>query len=354
MDISKIKAYYKLAQHLSILGIVVIVSSCANSPIRFGEDRIETPDSVAVVGPLVELSLIEDQQNKSEIIADQQTQKSTSGAGVRLQIESRAQNADNNEEKRQDNKVVDSQTSFATKETEVVTKEKAVASPKIENSNSAQPVKVKRQPKSRVVGYVSLKDESGKQLKTDGFIVTLTPVDANIKLSQRAPKTHKIDMEDKKYNPKYLSIQANDSVSFINKDKIKHNVFSSTGKNAFDLGTYPAGMARQVTLNSNGIVKIYCNIHAEMATFVSVSENGISSITDSSGRYKFSEIPPGKYKVHAWHLRGEKELSTEVESSSNTALNIEIVLQKKTFTAHKNKFGKKYAKNSALFDDEFY
>jgi len=160
-----------------------------------------------------------------------------------------------------------------------------------------------------VSGSVVLLGGNGQKLSATGTMVTLTPKALeSSSIKRRAPKTHVIDMEDKQYQPRYSTINAGDQVVFVNKDNIRHNVFSSSGSNAFDLGTYGAGLKRAVTLEEPGIVKIYCNIHSDMATFVAVGNQSLSTKADDQGRYQIGNVPPGTYELGLWNIRGESKV----------------------------------------------
>ena len=140
-----------------------------------------------------------------------------------------------------------------------------------------------------------------------------------------------------------------------NKDEIKHNVFSSTGKNAFDLGTYGPKLRREVQLQAEGIVKVYCNIHPEMASFIAVNNNTISTVSDSkTGRFMVADMPLGKYEIRVWNIRGEVTRTVLVTSSNYR--NIQLTLDTASYqpAERKNKFGNRYKQNAALFEDEFY
>lgn len=161
-------------------------------------------------------------------------------------------------------------------------------------------------------------------------------------------------MQDKQYQTRYSTINTGDEVVFVNKDNIQHNVFSSSGSNAFDLGTYGAGLKRGVTLTEPGIVKVYCNIHADMATFVAVADPGLSVEVDDQGRYQMDKVPLGTYDMTVWNIRGETTRTIEIKAKETLELVDRIdtaVVKKET---HKNKFGGNYSKNAALFEDEFY
>lgn len=205
-----------------------------------------------------------------------------------------------------------------------------------------------------VSGQVVLIAEGGKALAAGGTLITLTPKSSNGGNQSGSSKTHVIDMEDKEYKPRYSTINAGDQIVFVNKDNIRHNVFSSSGNNAFDLGTYGAGLKRAVTLKESGVVKIYCNIHADMATFVAVGNQGLSAETDDQGRYQISHIPPGTYDMSIWNIRGEAKRTIELRGNETLKLVDQIDTVAFKIETHKNKFGGSYSKNATLFEDEFY
>lgn len=205
-----------------------------------------------------------------------------------------------------------------------------------------------------VTGQVVLIAEDGQALTAQGTLITLTPKKSHGDDQNSQPKRHVIDMQDKQYQTRYSTINTGDEVVFVNKDNIQHNVFSSSGSNAFDLGTYGAGLKRGVTLTEPGIVKVYCNIHADMATFVAVADPGLSVEVDDQGRYQMDKVPLGTYDMTVWNIRGETTRTIEIKAKETLELVDRIdtaVVKKET---HKNKFGGNYSKNAALFEDEFY
>lgn len=205
-----------------------------------------------------------------------------------------------------------------------------------------------------VAGNVVLLGEAQKPLLAAGTMVTLTPKTMMDNRRDRPSQVHVIDMEDKEYQPRYSTIQSGDQVVFVNKDNIQHNVFSSSGNNAFDLGTYGAGLKRAVTLKEPGIVKVYCNIHSDMVTFVAVGDQGLSVQADDQGRYQMNKVLPGSYELAIWNIRGETKRIIDVKANQVTQLVDRIDTNAFKAEPHKNKFGGDYSNNSALFEDEFY
>lgn len=165
--------------------------------------------------------------------------------------------------------------------------------------------------------------------------------------------SHSMDMEKKIYKPGHMVIRKGDSLNFINKDAIQHNVFSSSGTNAFDLGTYGSGLQRTVRLNDEGIVKIYCNIHPKMAAFVAVDDVGESTLVDpQSGFFEFNHLPPSKYLLTIWSIRGEQQHVVDLSEVHTSHLDLSFDLSGEEEIKHLNKFGKQYKRASVR--REFY
>jgi hypothetical protein len=118
---------------------------------------------------------------------------------------------------------------------------------------------------------------------------------------------------DKRFSPHVLVVSRGATVAFPNEDRVWHNVFSRSAGNAFDLGLYRDGATRSATFRSVGLVRVYCNIHADMAAYVHVVEGNAFTVTAEDGSYRISGLPPGRHEVRAWsELAGETTSSVEL------------------------------------------
>jgi plastocyanin len=205
-----------------------------------------------------------------------------------------------------------------------------------------------------ISGVIKLTGKNGEVLSPEGVIVNLEPTSSNDEaVSNQEKRQYDVQMKNKTYLPKFMTERKNDQVNFSNNDKIKHNVFSTSAGNGFDLGTFGKGGKNNTVLKTPGIVKVYCNIHPEMAFFISVSQHNYSYITNESGAYEINNLPPGEYRLSAWHIRGEIQQVVNLQmpmSKRDILINTESYVS----TSHKNKFGEDYKITPALFKDEFY
>src|SRR4029079_18714624 len=103
--------------------------------------------------------------------------------------------------------------------------------------------------------------------------------------------------------PHVLPIVAGTTVEWPNNDDIFHNVFSMSEANPFDLGLYKNPDVKRVPFNKAGRVDVFCSIHANMNCVVDVLENPWFAVADAGGKYAITNVPPGTYKLKAWHER---------------------------------------------------
>ena len=71
----------------------------------------------------------------------------------------------------------------------------------------------------------------------------------------------------------------------------------------FDLELYKAPTIKSVTFDKPGRVDVFCSIHSRMNCIVLVLDNPCFARVDRSGHYVISNVPPGTYKLTAWHER---------------------------------------------------
>lgn len=116
--------------------------------------------------------------------------------------------------------------------------------------------------------------------------------------------TKRVKQEKANFTPSVLPIVAGTTVEWPNNDDIFHNVFSMSDAKQFDLELYKGNPPeKRITFDRAGRVDVFCSIHANMHCVVLVLENPFFATADESGRYTISNVPPGTYKLKAWHER---------------------------------------------------
>lgn len=137
-----------------------------------------------------------------------------------------------------------------------------------------------------------------------------------------------MDQREMKFIPRVIAILAGTKVSFPNNDKTWHNVFSTSEAKTFDLGLYAPGKSREITFDKPGVVKILCNVHPDMETYVVVKAHPYFSATDKQGGYQVKALPLGKYRLEIWHPEfGTKVVPFEM-AREGEVLAIDVDLKK--------------------------
>jgi plastocyanin len=148
--------------------------------------------------------------------------------------------------------------------------------------------------------------------------------------------------KDKRFDPHVVAVPRRSTVVFPNLDKIFHNVFSRSAGNEFDLGLYRGGKSREFQFATPGLVRIYCNIHSDMAAYVMVLDGAAYAVADESGRYRIAGLPEGRRDVHVWHERAGE--STAALDLTGRPAELDLVLDASGYREqpHKNKYGEDY------------
>ena len=122
----------------------------------------------------------------------------------------------------------------------------------------------------------------------------------------------RMSSREKRFEPRVLAVPKGTTVAFPNYDKIFHNVFSLSEASQFDLGLYRNGAARTTKFDTPGVVRIYCNIHPQMAAFVVVLDGSLYGQTGRDGVAVVAAVPAGRQTLKVWDERGGEWTGTVV------------------------------------------
>ena len=192
----------------------------------------------------------------------------------------------------------------------------------------------------RVTGTVHLVARNGEKLASGAYParrVSKAPADTSelsnvIVFVQDAPAEAalqgdraSIQQRDEAFVPRVLAVSRNSVVEFPNFDPFFHDVFSLSKDATFDLGRYPKGEKRERRFTRAGIVKVYCNIHSQMSATIMVFDHHLFATPSADGSFSIDGVPPGTWRVSAWHER-IGATTTPVQVSAGDTARLEFSL----------------------------
>lgn len=173
----------------------------------------------------------------------------------------------------------------------------------------------------RLVGEVGV-DPKGN-LK--GAVVYIEKI-ASGKGWPKQPDGFRIDQKGCRFLPNTPVMRKGDVVRIKNKDGVFHNIhgYELAGSARFSMFNYgqPADheLRHNLQMPRGNEVKLECDVHNFMHEWFLVLEHPYFSPTGADGKFSIGDVPPGTYKLIAWHpVLGRQEASVEVKPGGKAA-----------------------------------
>jgi len=126
-----------------------------------------------------------------------------------------------------------------------------------------------------------------------------------------------------------VAMVKNKNLSMKNTDPVLHNPHTFNEKHAtqFNVALSEKGQVTEKRVRAGGVNKLQCDSHVHMNGYVIAFEHGYFAVTDAEGNFKIGDVPPGKYKLTAWHeswkaknmedvIRSTKEADEKIKAGS--------------------------------------
>ncbi|RVT41980.1 cupredoxin domain-containing protein [Sphingobium algorifonticola] len=152
---------------------------------------------------------------------------------------------------------------------------------------------------------VRIVDATGKPV-TDA-VVTAKPASGVGRGPIRFPWGTTMTQQNISFNPRVLIVPVGATVSFPNKDKVRHHVYSFSKPARFELKLFSRDETRSYTFTSPGAVALGCNIHDSMSGFIKVVDTPFAAKSNAAGQAQIANLPAGAVTVTVWHpnVRGK-------------------------------------------------
>lgn len=167
---------------------------------------------------------------------------------------------------------------------------------------------------------VTVRDTAGKPVPN--AVVTVYPANGAPKGPIKFAWPLTVAQQNIQFDPFVLVAPVGASVSFPNRDKVQHHVYSFSAGNKFELKLFGKDESRSVTFKAVGVAAIGCNIHDAMVGFVKVVDTPFAIKTGADGVATIRGIPAGPSTVKIWHpyLRAPKNELTRTSTIGAAAV----------------------------------
>ena len=159
-------------------------------------------------------------------------------------------------------------------------------------------------------------------------VVTLEVKDAKAEIKDEPVV---LDQQGCRFLPHLIVVPVGQKISYKNSDTVSHNVHTYPIKNTPLNQTVAAGGALEASYTKAEEIKVGCDIHPWMASYVVVTDASHFAVTDATGAFSLPNVPPGKYKVEVWHEKlGKAKFDAVVnEDGSSEAIEHKMGAKKK-------------------------
>ena len=148
---------------------------------------------------------------------------------------------------------------------------------------------------------ISVRDAAGRPVQD--AVVTVHPASGVPRGPIRFAWPLRMSQQDIQFQPYVLVVPVGGAVSFPNLDRVRHQVYSFSRGNRFELELYGRDESRTHTFAAAGVAALGCNIHDQMLAYIKVVDTPWAAKTSSSGDVTLTAIPAGGATLRVWHPR---------------------------------------------------
>lgn len=104
------------------------------------------------------------------------------------------------------------------------------------------------------------------------------------------------------YQPHVLAVRANQTLQLVNGDATSHNIHPLPANNReWNKAEPPGSKLEEAFAREEVAIPVKCNVHPWMRGYIAVFKHPYFAVTGKDGSFDLSNLPPGTYKIEAWH-----------------------------------------------------
>lgn len=121
------------------------------------------------------------------------------------------------------------------------------------------------------------------------------------KLKAKAGEYH-MDQKKCRYEPHVIVMPVGSELKIHTSDPVNHNIHTySFDNDPINIMFTPGQEEYSQEMEEAEIIKVECDLHSWMTSWVIVTPNSYSAISGDNGSFEIPDVPAGKYKLIAWH-----------------------------------------------------
>ena len=117
------------------------------------------------------------------------------------------------------------------------------------------------------------------------------------------PKKFSYDQNGCRFVPHVLLVRPKSKGVVLNSDNVGHN-FHTVSKGVYNINKKIKAnakmKAKKKKIKKAGIIRVKCDLHSWMGGWWVAAKTPYTELSDDSGKFSISDIPPGKYKLKIW------------------------------------------------------
>jgi plastocyanin len=131
------------------------------------------------------------------------------------------------------------------------------------------------------------------------FLEGVTPVEGG-------PPPGEVALENRacRFVPHVVAVRVGTELAIGNADPVLHNLraWSSPERRAFLNVVQPTqGQVSRRPIRRPGFLALQCDTHVHMSGYLLAFDHPYFAVTDANGAFRIAEVPPGTYRITAWH-----------------------------------------------------
>jgi len=139
------------------------------------------------------------------------------------------------------------------------------------------------------------------------------------------PTTTEMDQKECMFAPRVVIVPAGGKVDFLNSDRLLHNLHAAPTANAAFNRTQPKGRTITISFSHPEIIKVTCDLHSWMRSWVVVADHPFYALTNSAGEFELHGLPAGRYTLKVWQeMLGTVSRDVVVGNQDPTAVTVEM------------------------------